>query len=496
VISSELEAEILRLHHAERWPVGTIAFQLGIHHSAVERVLTQAEVPKPALVRPSIVDPYIPFMLETLKKYPKLTASRLFHMVKERGFRGRPSFFRSIVARIRPRPPAEAYLRLKTLPGEEAQVDWGHFGKILVGAATRMLMAFVMVLSYSRAIFLRFYLGQHLSNFLRGHVDGFGALHGIPRVVLVDNLKSAVLERVGSAIHFHPTILELSAHYRFEVRPVGIARGNEKGRVERAIRFIRERFFAAREFRDLGDLNRQAAAWTEGEAMERPWPESPSRTVRDAFEEEKSRLRPLPEVPFPTEERLEVSVGKTPYVRFDSNDYSIPHELVSRTLVVLADLDRVRVLSGNEVVATHLRSFDKGRQVEDPEHIQALERSKKAARKGRGLDRLAHAAPSSRRLLEELAERGANLGSAVSFLLKLLDVYGGEALEVAISEAVESRVPHPHAVRQALERRWHADGKPAPLSLELPPRVRDLSVKPHSLESYDEIKEKNHEDSH
>ncbi len=109
-------------------------------------------------------------------------------------------------------------------------------------------MAFVMVLSWSRQIFLRFYLNQQMESFLRGHVAAFEAWQGLPRVLLYDNLKSAVLERQGDAIRFHPTLLALSAHYRFEPRPVAVARGNEKGRVERAIRYIRDNFFAGRHF--------------------------------------------------------------------------------------------------------------------------------------------------------------------------------------------------------------------------------------------------------
>ena len=139
----------------------------------------------------------MPFIIDTLKAYPRLCASRLYEMVKQRGYPGQPDHFRHVVARYRPRKPAEAYLRLKTLPGEQAQVDWGHFGKIRIGLAERVLMAFVMVLSWSRKIFLRFFLDQKTHSFLRGHVAAFAAFKGCPRVALYDNLKSAVLERRG-----------------------------------------------------------------------------------------------------------------------------------------------------------------------------------------------------------------------------------------------------------------------------------------------------------
>src|SRR5690606_35774726 len=152
------EPEIGRLYHAEKWKVGTIARQLGTHHTTVRREL-EREAGAPVRVnRPSIVDPYVPLIRETLEKYPKLPASRLFQMAKERGYQGSPDHFRRAVAQYRPRRVAEAYLRLRTLPGEQAQVGWGHFGKLRVGQALRPLMAFVVVLSWSRRIFLRFYL--------------------------------------------------------------------------------------------------------------------------------------------------------------------------------------------------------------------------------------------------------------------------------------------------------------------------------------------------
>jgi hypothetical protein len=142
---------------AEAWPVGTIARHLRVHHSAVRRVLTQAGVPISKIAqRPGIADAFLPFIRETLEQYPRLCASRLYTMVRARGCRGGPDHFRAIVARHRPARPTEAYLRLRTLPGEQAQVDWAHFGQLTLGKATRSLMAFVMVLSYSRSIFLRF----------------------------------------------------------------------------------------------------------------------------------------------------------------------------------------------------------------------------------------------------------------------------------------------------------------------------------------------------
>jgi transposase len=489
-IAPELEAKILRYFHVEQWTVGTIARQLGVHHGTVDRVLSQAGLPKS--VRPhraSLIDAYLPFVREILERYPRLTASRLYAMVRERGFRGGPDHFRHLVAHYRPRAQPEAYLRLRSLPGEQAQVDWAHFGRLTLGRAERTLMAFVMVLSYSRQIFLRFYLDARMANFLRGHEAAFTAWGGVARTLLYDNLKSAVLERRGDAIRFHPTLLEFAAHYRFEPRPVAVARGNEKGRVERAIRYARESFFAAREWRDLADLNAQAEGWCRGQAADRPCPEERSISVREAFVQEQPKLLPLPDNPFPTDEREAVRVGKTPYARFDRNDYSVPHTYVLRTLTVVASPTTVRLLDGTEVIASHPRSYDQGAQIEDAAHIAALSALKRQARHHRAQDRLAHAAPASRELLTQAAQRGDNLGSITAALLRLLDRYGAAELQAAIDEALARSVPHPHAVRLALQRRREARDEPPPLPMPLSAdqRLRELVVRPHPLDGYDQL---------
>jgi hypothetical protein len=353
-------------------------------------------------------------------------------------------------------------------------------------------MAFVMVLSYSRQIFLRFFLDARMENFLRGHVAAFEAWQGVPRVLLYDNLKSAVLERRGDAIRFHPTLLGFAGHYRYEPRPVAVARGNEKGRVERAIRFVRDAFFAARTFTDLDDLNAQAKAWCNGLAADRRCPEDLGRSVREVFAEEAPRLMPLPDNPTPLLEQVAVSVGKTPYVRFDLNDYSVPHTNVHRTLTVLADPREVRVVDRGALLACHPRSYDRDAQIEQPGHVAALVEQKRAARQHRATDRLVHAAPASQTLLIRAAERGANLGAITAALMRLLAQTSAAEMQAAILEALQRNVPHPNAVRLALARRREQRGEPPSVGIALPAHLqaRDTTVQPHALETYDQLKEK------
>jgi transposase len=228
-IPLELAARIERLYTVEHWRVGTIARQLNVHRDTVRRVLREHGATPPGVpLRRGLVEPYRAFIQETLEKYPTLTASRLYDMVCERGYTGQGSHFRFLVSTMRPPPPAEAYLRLRTLPGEQMQIDWGHFGHLQIGQARRPLMGFVAVLSYSRRVFLRFFLNARMDSFLRGHVGAFTAFGGLGRTLLYDNLNSVVLERVGEAIRFNPEFLSFAKHYRFEPRPVAVARGNQK----------------------------------------------------------------------------------------------------------------------------------------------------------------------------------------------------------------------------------------------------------------------------
>jgi hypothetical protein len=211
--------------------------------------------------------------------------------------------------------------------------------------------------------------------------------------------------------------------------------------------------------------------------------------VRQAFEDERGVLMPHPNTPFPAHERVEVEIGKTPYARFDLNDYSVPHDRTGRTLVVLADLEQVRIADGTEIVATHVRSWDRGQQIEQTEHIQRLADEKRRARQSRGLDRLARAARSSQAFLRILAERGGNVGSAIARLLPLLDAAGAGELEEALVEALERDTVHIGAVRQVIDRRRSERRLPPPVSIPVTRgRHGDLVVTPHSLATYDALK--------
>jgi len=485
MIDPETRTQIRRYFYAEHWKIGTIARELGVHPDTVRNAI---EAQRLGLgghpVRPSMVDPYLAFIRETLEQHPRLRATRIYQMAHDRGYTGSVGQLRRAVARLRPQI-REPFLRLETFPGEQAQVDWAHFGYVMVGRARRALSCFVMTLSYSRALYLEFFFDQTMENFLRGHVRAFQTWGGQPRTILYDNLKSAVLERRGIQIQFHPRLLELSGHYHFAPQACQVRAGNQKGRVERAIRYVRDSFWAGRRFITLAECNHQARLWRDQVAHQRRWPGQDGRTVEEVFGDEQPRLLAPPRHPFNTDRIEAVCSRKAIYVRFDLNDYSIPPEAVGRPLTLVASDTSVRILDGMVELARHPRSYDRQQQVLDPEHRDAVLKLKRRAFHATPAGRLEQAVPESKTLLDLAFAQGESVGSQTAQLLKSLEEYGATALRRAILEALERHTPRASSVAFLL-RRQPRPRRPA-VDLSGHPQAQSIDVRPHSLETYDEL---------
>jgi len=490
MIDEETRAHIRYLFYAEHWKAGTIARELMLHPDTVRHAIeTDRFANTTRTIRPSMMDPYADFIREVLAKHPRLRATRIFQMIQDRGYRGSVVQVRRFVSSVRP-IHKEAFLRLRTFPGEEGQVDWGGFGSVPVGRAQRQLSCFVTTLSYSRALYFEFFFDQQMESFLRGHVNAFEDWKGLPRILLYDNLRSVVLERRGSDIHFNPRLLELSSHYHFSARPCQVGAGNQKGRVERAIRYIRESFFAARPWSTLEDLNRQARRWRDEVAHARAWPGGDSRrTVAGVFAEEQPSLLQLPAHQFETDLLVPVRSRKTIYVRFDLNDYSIPPTAVGRQLVLAASGTTIRILDGSQEIVRHRRSYDRHQQVLDPTHQDELLKEKRKALGSTRGTRLSQAVPESEAFLDAAFNLGESARRQTNQLLHLLDLYGASELRAAICEALARKTPRISSVQFILNQRRRISKRPTPSPVDLSrhPELERFSVTPHNLETYDAL---------
>jgi transposase len=491
MISPETRAQIRRYFYAEHWKIGTIASELSVHPDTVRNAIESERFHNTPPLRASIIDPYGDFIRQTLDQHPRLRATRIYQMIQDRGYAGSVVQLRRAVAQLRPQIH-EPFLRLQVFPGEQAQADWAHFGSVMVGRARRTLSCFVMTLSHSRALYLEFFFDQTTENFLRGHVHAFQTWNGQPRMILYDNLKSAVLERRGSQILFNPRLLELSAHYHFAPQLCQVRAGNQKGRVERAIRYVRDSFWAGRAFTTLAECNRQALAWRDQVAHRRRWPGDNGRSVEEVFAEEQPRLLAPPLHPFNTDRIEAVCSRKTIYVRFDLNDYSIPPEAVGRTLTLAASDTTVRILDGAVEIARHQRTYDRRQLVLDPLHSEALLKTRRKAIHYAPASRLEQMVPESKTLLDLAFAQGESAARQATQLIKLLDEFGPTALRRAVLEALQRNTPRACSVAFLLRRQPRQMRLAIDLSRH--PEAQAIDVRPHNLEIYDELAHREDDD--
>lgn len=242
--------------------ISEIARRTGHDRKTIRHVLTQPLLPAPRVRQPRSqkITPYLPY-LEQRVVDGVLNARKLYQEIQARGYPGKETQVRAAVARLRPARPPVATVRFETEPGEQAQVDWGHFGEIMHQGRQRRLYAFVMTLGWSRTISLEFTVSLELVWFLRCHLHAFRYFGGIPRQLLHDNLKTAVLDRHGGQIHWQPQYLDFAHYYGFTLRACQPYRAQTKGKVERSIEYVRGNFWPGLRFTDVADLNQQARTW-------------------------------------------------------------------------------------------------------------------------------------------------------------------------------------------------------------------------------------------
>ena len=480
------ENEIRRLHDVEKWKRGTIVSSLGVHSDVVERVLDHgASRPLVLSPRASLVDPYVDFIDETLKLYPRLRATRLFDMIQLRGYEGGVATLRRHVAEVRPVPRGEVYLRTERLIGEQSQIDWAHVGSLAVQGGERPLWVFVLMLAYSRAMWAELVFDLTVESLRRSLVRAARLFDGVTRQWLFDNPKTVVLERHGDAVRYHPGLLEIAGALRVQPRLCRPRRPTDKGGVERANRYLHDRFFAARTITSIGDGNRQLLAFIRDIANTRPHPRFRDRTVAEVLAEEKARLLSLPSSLPETDLVAPARADTTAFVRFGTNLYSVPPRYARETVTLVASDAEVRLLDGANLVAKHERSWGKHQVIEEPEHRRLLLEQKRAAQIPKTRDRLLTMVPRIAALYTRWVEEGRQVGLMTARTGKLLDLYGADVLVKAVDDLLARGLHDPGALALRCEEARRKAGAPIPVVLEFGAHVPERTVTPHDLGQYD-----------
>jgi transposase len=487
-MTPEIWAEIRRRFHVDKLSQREIARALKVDRGTVRRALKREHVPtQPSRVRGSIVDPFRKDVDELLAATPTLTAVRLLEELQRRGFPGRITAVRIFLAKIRERRQRDAFVRRVFHPGEAAEVDWMKCGSIEVGGRKRTISAFVMTLCYSRMLYLEFTFSEAFEEFLRCHVNAFGFFGGVPRKILYDNLKSVVLAHVGPDVRYNPRFIDFAGHYFFKPVACNARAGWEKGRVERANRYIRENFLLGRTFRSLEELNAAAVAWRDEKANKRIHKTTGRRPI-DLFGDDKARLLALPEAPYDT--RILRSVRVTPDCRvaFENNTYSVPPKHVGAWVTLRASPTEICIYDGVALVARHARSFETHQDVLDADHAKAV-----LARKRRGsaqtLQRLFLAlAPEAKAYLSGLVKSELVVDRHLQRILDLVATYGKAEVLGAILQALKYGAFGADYIENIVlsERRKRREGQRTPLKIQKK-ELAQIDLPEQGLEHYDQL---------
>ena len=481
--SQELIAKVRRLHFYEHYTIHAVSQTVKLHRDTVRRILYGDMEASDGKMSISILDPYKEVIDSHLEQYPSIRATKIYQLLVDRGYKGSISTVRRFV-RGRRKKRGRGYRPLSFFAGEQAQVDWAHFGSLKVAGGERKLYLFVMVLSYSRAIYAEFTFDSKTDSFLRLHERAFIYFGGVPRKLLYDNLKSAVAERCGNTIRYNQFLLEFSGFYGFVPAACQPYSGNQKGRVERAIRYIRESFFEGYTPEHIQEANRDLKKWLNKTANKRPWPDGKESCVSKRWKEEKAFLQtPTHSHGFKAKYSQTVKSSKHGLIRFDLNDYSIPMKYQRLALTLEADDEQVYIFSNEKLIANHYRSWERGQRVLNRDHWQQNVDEKKQQFR---FDQILHEVPQLESNLRILVERGEQKAAICRQFNALRKLFGDEMFCRALSIAQESEKYHPEQLKRTLKSLEAKGNKPTvPFEIKNKPELSKFDVKSHSLDIYD-----------
>ena len=483
MIDYERYCQIRQLHDTQRLTATQIARELHLHRATVARWLAADKYHrrKPA-PRASKLDPFKALIVRWLQTHP-YTTTQVFLRLRESGYGGGITTVKDYVRQVRP-PRTPAFLTLSFAPGECAQVDWGQFGSVPVGNTSRRLSFFVMVLCYSRLMYVQFTLLETMEHFLDAHVNAFAFFGGVPARCMVDNLKSAILRRsVGEAPVFNPRYKDLADHYGFAIAPCGVGQAHEKGRVENAVGYIKKNFLAGLDVTDFAQLNPAARQWLDAVANVRLHGTTKRRPV-DLFTAEKLSLKPLPSRPYDLGLILPARASSQFRIRVDTNAYSVPAEYAGAALTLKLYPDHLCIYHQDQLIARHIRRYDRHQDVEDPDHPRALLQQRRRASDQKLLLRLLNLTPRAEAFYQGLAERRLNVLHHVRRILALSEIYGPEMTARAITDALEFQAFSCEYIANLLEQRQRLLPEPGALHLTRRQDLLELELPEPNLGLY------------
>ena len=483
MIDYALFSKIRHLNQHDGLTAQQIARELAMDVRTVKKWLDQTRFrPRKSSPRASKLDPFKGDIVRMLQAHP-YTAIQVLQRLHEQGFEGGYSIVKDYVRKVRP-PKTRAFLTLSFAPGECAQVDWGSYGSVNVGSTRRRLSFFVMVLCYSRLMYVEFSVSQTMEHFLGCHQNAFEFFGRVPQRIMVDNLKSAVLKRiVGTAPVFNPKYLDFANHYGFTIAACNVGKGNEKGRVENGVGYVKKNLLAGLDISDFTAIHPAARHWLDTVANVRIHGETRQQPIV-RFENERAYLNVLPHHRFDIATVSQVRASSQFRVALDANRYSVPAEYAGRQLTLKTYPDRICLYHDNKLIARHARSYDRHQDIEDPDHPKQLLLWRKKAREQKIVMRFLSLSPKSALYYQKLEQRRMNPYHHVQKIVALSEIYSPEAVARALEDAFTFQAFSCEYIANLLEQRTRCLPKPGALHLTRREDLLDLTVESPDLSIY------------
>ena len=488
MLSTEQINDLHRLYWSERWPIRKIERHLHMGWRTIRKYLDAPAQGPARRQRASKLDPFKTTIAEWLEKDSTATAAVIEQRLRPLGYKGGHSILREYLQKARPQAqPPRAFVRMEPAPGERFEVDWGHFGALEYAGDKRKLYAFALVEAHSRLLYVEFTHSQSFETFARCHVHAFAALGGVAREIAYDNLATAVAEHDGRLVRFLPRFLAFAREHGFYPRACNPAAGWEKGKVERAIGYVRQSFWPLREFADLDDVNRQARQWLSEIANPRQHRETRQRPV-DRFQP--AALKPLPVIPYDYRDTAELLVHKDLRLQFDGNRYCVPPRYVGRHLTIKADSSAVAIYDRVQEIVVYPRSWRRGETFGADRFEAELAELRPAAKRSRAQQRLFALLDGLcpqvllEAYLRDIAQTDRALSRQLAEILELIRQYGPEAVAGAITKASAAHAFGADYVTNILRQQQSPRRPQPPLRLR-DPRLNELATDPLSLLAYD-----------
>lgn len=490
-MNEDLKGHIRYLYAVEKMSISRIAKKLGKSRHTIRRIVRDSkEEKKPCRV--SKLDPYKEQIKHLLAHRPHVANQFILEEIRRSGYQGGRSILGEYLLELRGKERG-AFFNVETLPGYQAQVDWASCGTISCGEHRRKLYLFCMVLSYSRLLYIEFTVSMDQDTFLGCHVHALDFFGGVPQTILYDNLKSVVSHRYGDHIVFNARFADFAAYYSLEPWVCNLRAAHEKGKVERAIRYVKENFLNQQTLTDFTTLKAQASLWLRHTANRRSH-QTTRKIPQEHFEqEEKSYLIQLPPTPYDYPLARPVCTRNDCLFQFDANRYSIPADYIGSRLIFKASSHQIRIYHQDKLLASHRRCYDKYQTIKDEAHYKALSFKKKKAHQNQQIERFKALCPEAESYLAGLMKNQVNVLYHLGKIMELEKLFGKTAVAGALASALGHEAFHWEFIKNiVLGSPWRR-ALPS-TSSKLKKQLMNIDIKARDLKLYDRLYEPDKEE--